>query len=155
MKTISQAQLKAIESRGATVLHRPDEMSAFFSEFTALIKGLREPEIIEKIVEVPIEVEVEKVVEVPVEKIVEKIVEVPIEKVVEKPVIERPRVRSVDVDRDSDGLVRTICITDDKTETVYTIERNEWGLATGYSGGDRVVEIVRDEMNEIKGLKYG
>jgi len=44
--------------------------------------------IVEKVVEVPVEkiVEVEKVVEVPVEKIVEKTVEVPIEKVVEVPV---------------------------------------------------------------------
>ena len=44
--------------------------------------------IVEKTVEVPVEkiVEVEKVVEVPVEKIVEKTVEVPVEKIVEVPV---------------------------------------------------------------------
>ena len=48
-----------------------------------------EPEIIEKIVEVPVEKIVEKIVEVPVEKIVEKevIKEVPVEKIVEKEVI--------------------------------------------------------------------
>ena len=41
-------------------------------------------EVVEKIVEVPVEKVVEKIVEVPVEKIVEKVVEVPVETVVEK-----------------------------------------------------------------------
>ena len=45
--------------------------------------------IVEKVVEVPVETVVEKVVEVPVEKIVEKTVEVPVEKVVEK-IVEVP-----------------------------------------------------------------
>ena len=46
----------------------------------------KEPEtqVVEKVVEVPVEKVVEKIVEVPVEKVVEKIVEVPVEKVVEK-----------------------------------------------------------------------
>ena len=43
-------------------------------------------EVVEKIVEVPVEKVVEKIVEVPVEKIVEKVIEVPVEKVVEVPV---------------------------------------------------------------------
>ena len=43
-------------------------------------------QVVEKVVEVPVEKIVEKVVEVPVEKVVEKIVEVPVEKVVEVPV---------------------------------------------------------------------
>ena len=43
-----------------------------------------QPNIVEKIVEVPVEKVVEKVVEVPVEKVVEKVVEVPVEKIVEK-----------------------------------------------------------------------
>jgi len=43
-------------------------------------------QVVEKIVEVPVEKIVEKVVEVPVEKIVEKTVEVPVEKIVEVPV---------------------------------------------------------------------
>ena len=52
--------------------------------------GVRAPEVktevVEKVVEVPVEKIVEKVVEVPVEKVVEKVVEVPVEKIVEVPV---------------------------------------------------------------------
>lgn len=55
--------------------------------------GVRAPEVktevVEKVVEVPVEKIVEKVVEVPVEKVVEKVVEVPVEKIVEK-VVEVP-----------------------------------------------------------------
>ncbi len=55
--------------------------------------------VVEKIVEVPVEKIVEKVVEVPVEKIVEKIVEkeVPVEKVVEK-IIKEPAETYLDID---------------------------------------------------------
>ena len=50
-------------------------------------------EIVEKIVEVPVEKVVEKIVEVPVEKIVEKVVEVPVEKIVE---VEKQIPQSID-----------------------------------------------------------
>lgn len=53
-------------------------------------------QVVEKIVEVPVEKIVEKVVEVPVEKVVEKVIEVPIEKVVEK-TIEVPVEKIVEV----------------------------------------------------------
>ena len=56
-----------------------------------------ESNIVEKIVEVPVEKIVEKVVEVPVEKVVEKIVEVPVEKIVEK-VIEKNAETLVKID---------------------------------------------------------
>lgn len=56
-----------------------------------------ESNIVEKIVEVPVEKIVEKVVEVPVEKVVEKVVEVPVEKVVEK-VIEKNAETLVKID---------------------------------------------------------
>ena len=60
-----------------------------------------QPNVVEKIVEVPVEkiVEkvVEKVVEVPVEKVVEKVVEVPVEKIVEK-VIEKESETMVKID---------------------------------------------------------
>lgn len=56
-----------------------------------------ESNIVEKIVEVPVEKIVEKVVEVPVEKVVEKVVEVPVEKIVEK-VIEKNAETLVKID---------------------------------------------------------
>ena len=56
-----------------------------------------QPNVVEKIVEVPVEKIVEKVVEVPVEKVVEKVVEVPVEKIVEK-VIEKESETMVKID---------------------------------------------------------
>ena len=76
-------------------------------------------EVVEKIVEVPVEkvvekvveVPVEKVVEVPVEKVVEKVVEVPVEKVVEVPVekvvekvVEVPVEKIVEVENNSSNI---------------------------------------------------
>ena len=55
---------------------------------------------VEKVVEVPVEKIVEKVVEVPVEKIVEKTVEVPVEKIVEVPV-EKVVEKVVEVEKNS------------------------------------------------------
>lgn len=52
-------------------------------------------QIIEKIVEKPVEVVVERTVEIPVERIVEKVVEVPVERVVEK-IVEVPVEKSVE-----------------------------------------------------------
>ena len=55
-------------------------------------------EVVEKIVEVPVEKVVEKVIEVPVEKIVEKVVEVPVEKIieVEKETTQTPDLSAID-----------------------------------------------------------
>ena len=55
--------------------------------------------IVEKIVEKPVEKIIEKIIEKPIEKIVEKIVEKPVEKIIEKPVekiIEKPIVKIVE-----------------------------------------------------------
>ena len=63
--------------------------------------------VVEKIVEVPVEKIVEKVVEVPVEKVVEKVVEVPVEKVVEK-VVEVPVEKIVEkvIEKESETMVK-------------------------------------------------
>ncbi|MBO7097950.1 MAG: cell division protein ZapA [Alphaproteobacteria bacterium] len=78
--------------------------------------GVRAPEVktevVEKVVEVPVEkivekvveVPVEKIVEVPVEKVVEKIVEVPVEKIVEK-VVEVPVEKIVEVEKEKESAV--------------------------------------------------
>jgi len=55
---------------------------------------------VEKIVEKTVEVPVEKIVEVPVEKVVEKIVEVPVEKIVEK-TVEVPVEKIIEVEKSS------------------------------------------------------
>ena len=66
-----------------------------------------QPNVVEKIVEVPVEKIVEKVVEVPVEKVVEKVVEVPVEKVVEK-VVEVPVEKIVEkvIEKESETMVK-------------------------------------------------
>jgi len=144
MKTISQAQLKLIQDSGVKV-SRVEEIvdnkmseivTTFFSEFTTLMKGIREPE--EKIVE--------KIIEVPVEKVVEKIVEKPVEKIVEKVVeIERPRL-NVSVTRDSDGMVTEV--------SGYKVDRNSWGLAERMSNGKESIVFIRDDQNRLIGTKH-
>ena len=66
-----------------------------------------QPNVVEKIVEVPVEKIVEKVVEVPVEKVVEKVVEVPVEKDVEK-VVEVPVEKIVEkvIEKESETMVK-------------------------------------------------
>ena len=66
-----------------------------------------QPNVVEKIVEVPVEKIVEKVVDVPVEKVVEKVVEVPVEKVVEK-VVEVPVEKIVEkvIEKESETMVK-------------------------------------------------
>ena len=66
-----------------------------------------QPNVVEKIVEVPVGKIVEKVVEVPVEKVVEKVVEVPVEKVVEK-VVEVPVEKIVEkvIEKESETMVK-------------------------------------------------
>lgn len=66
-----------------------------------------QPNVVEKIVEVPVEKIVEKVVEVPVEKVVEKVVEVPVEKVIEK-VVEVPVEKIVEkvIEKESETMVK-------------------------------------------------
>jgi len=154
MKRVSQAQLKLIQDAGGRVTREPsvdvkmdDKMAAFFSEFTTLIKEIREPEIVEKIVEV------EKLV--PVEKVVEKIIEKPVEKIVdrivEKEIDRAPR--SIDIDRDVDGLISKVYVTERGKETAYMFVRNEWGLALSIESPERTLMIIRDEANQIIGVR--
>lgn len=73
------------------------EITALSTEVRELMKAIQvmstavttRQDVVERVVEKPVEVIVEKVVEKPVEKIVEKVVEKPVEKIVEK-VVEKP-----------------------------------------------------------------
>lgn len=73
------------------------EITALSAEVRELMKAIQvmstavttRQDVVERVVEKPVEVIVEKVVEKPVEKIVEKVVEKPVEKIVEK-VVEKP-----------------------------------------------------------------
>ena len=104
-----------------------------------------EPEIIEKIVEVPVEVikEVEKIVEVPVEVIkeVEKIVEVPVDRIVEV-VREIP----VEVIKEVDKVVEV-------PHKYYVNDRGQVFDQEGNEMDDRLFNQKMDDM-EKKILKY-
>ena len=78
-------------------------------------------QVVEKIVEVPVEKIVEKVVEVPVEKIVEKTVEVPVEKIVEVPV-EKVVEKIVEVEKESSQNVDFSALDADIAAQVDTIK---------------------------------
>lgn len=77
--------------------------------------------IVEKVVEVPVEKIVEKTVEVPVEKIVEKTVEVPVEKIVEVPV-EKVVEKIVEVEKESSQNVDFSALDADIAAQVDTIK---------------------------------
>lgn len=89
-------------SNDTSIISTPSSEKAVTSTETST-----QPNVVEKIVEVPVEKIVEKVVEVPVEKVVEKVVEVPVEKVVEK-VVEVPVEKIVEkvIEKESETMVK-------------------------------------------------
>lgn len=79
-------------------------------------KHLIKEVIVEKIVEVPVDVikEVEKIIEVPVDKIIEKIIEVPVDRIVEKEVYITDNIQVQDLSKKIENLKKEIDIKEDK-----------------------------------------
>jgi len=157
MKTLTQEQLSLIEKSGGKVTRHKaptaedvtTAITSFLEQFAGLITEIRKPEIVEKIVEVP----VDRVVEVPVDRVVEKVVERVVEKAVNSPVERKSYV--IDLDKDVGGLIKKAYFTEDGKETEYTFVRNSWGLATSVVSKDKVITLVRDEANQLIGAKVG
>lgn len=81
--------MKAIQVMSTAVTTRQDVVERVVEKPVEVIVEKPVEKIVEKIVEKPVEKIVEKIVEKPVEKVVEKIVEKPVEKIVEKVVVQQ------------------------------------------------------------------
>ena len=106
----------------------------------------RPPQIVEKIVEKPVDRIVEKIVEKPVDRIVEKIVEKPVDRIVEK-IVEKPvdriveKVVEIPVDRVVERLVPDQKALETRDREIIVLNARIDDLTN--SLGDRDVEITR------------
>ena len=107
-------------SNDTSIISTPSSEKAVTSTETST-----QPNVVEKIVEVPVEKIVEKVVEVPVEKVVEKVVEVPVEKVVEK-VVEVPVEKIVEkvIEKESETMVKIDEIEPNRSQPRQNFDEN-------------------------------